>query len=86
LSLYRPLARIADPALDEKYRDSLCVAVLLYLHSRMSSVLAVKPPHLMTDEELEATRWAEHSNICARSGLDAVLSDADAQEALRVIG
>lgn len=63
LPLYRLLGRIADPSLDAKYRDSLCVATLPYLHSRMPSVLIVKPPHLMTDEELEATRRAELEHL-----------------------
>jgi hypothetical protein len=53
------LHRIADPTLDEKYRDFLSVACLAYLHLRMPSVIVVKPPHLMSDAELEATRRAE---------------------------
>ena len=59
LPLYRLLDRIADESLDPKYRDVLSIACLPYLHPRMPSVLVVKPPHLMTDEELEATRRAE---------------------------
>ena len=59
LPLYLLLDRIADESLDPKYRDALSIACLPYLHSRMPSVLVVKPPHLMTDEELEATRRAE---------------------------
>lgn len=53
LPLYRLLDGIADPTLDPKYRDFLCIACLPYLHGRMPSVsLIVKPPHLMTDAEL----------------------------------
>lgn len=62
LPLYRLLDRIADPTLDEKYRDSLCVAVLPYLHARMP-VLVVKPPFLMSDEELEATHRAQLEHL-----------------------
>ena len=63
LPLYRLLDRIADPTLDEKYRDSLCVAVLPYLHARMPTTMVVKPLHLMTDEEFEATRRAEIEHL-----------------------
>ena len=59
LPLYCLLDRIDDPSLDPKYRDVLSIACLPYLHSRMPSVLVVKPPHLMTDEELAETRRAE---------------------------
>ena len=63
LPLYRLLDRIADPTLDEKYRDTLCIAVLPYLHARMPTTMVVKPLHLMTDEELEATRRAEIEHL-----------------------
>ena len=59
LPLYRLLDRMSDTSLDSKYRDFLAIACLPYLHSKMPSVLIVKPPHLMTDEELEQTRRAE---------------------------
>lgn len=70
LPLYRVLDRIADPALDEKYRDTLCVAVLPYLHSRMPATMVIKPLRLMSDEELEQMRQAE-LELCARSSLSA---------------
>lgn len=63
LPLYRLIDRMHDETLDPKYRDFLAIACLPYLHSRMPSVLIVKPPHLMTDEELEATRRAELEHL-----------------------
>jgi hypothetical protein len=59
LPLYRLLDRIADPTLDEKYRDTLCVAILPYMHSRTPTTMIVKPPHLMSDAELQQMREAE---------------------------
>jgi hypothetical protein len=55
LPLYRLLERIADPTRNERYKDTLCVALLPYMHSRMPSVMLVKPPHLMSDQELAET-------------------------------
>lgn len=68
--MYQLLDRIADPALDPKYRDFLCIACLPYLHSRMPSVMLVKPPHLMSDQELAETRrvMLEHRKQTALSG------------------
>jgi hypothetical protein len=59
LPLYRLLDRIADPTLDERYRDTLCVAILPYMHSRMPTTMIVKPLHLMSDAELQQMREAE---------------------------
>jgi hypothetical protein len=71
--LYRLLDRIADPTLDPKYRDFLCIACLPYLHSRMPSVMLVKPPHLMSDQELAETRrvMLEHRKQTALSHVEA---------------
>lgn len=63
LPLYRLLDRIGDPTLDEKYRDTLCVAVLPYLHSRMPATMVIKPLHLMSDEELQQMRQAELEHL-----------------------
>jgi hypothetical protein len=59
LPLYRLLDRIADVDLDAKYRDALCVQVLPFLHSRLTSNLSVKPFFLMSDEELHEVEAAE---------------------------
>jgi hypothetical protein len=62
LPLYRLLDRIADPELDAKYRDLLCIATLPFLHARPRSDLTAKPPHLMTTAELYAVRAAEEEH------------------------
>jgi hypothetical protein len=59
LPLYRLLDRIADPTLDQKYRDTLCVAILPYMHSRLPATMVIKPLHMMTDGELQQMREAE---------------------------
>jgi hypothetical protein len=59
LPLYRLLAQIEDETEDIRYRDALSIACLPYLHPRPVSNLTAKPPHLMSDEELKATRHAE---------------------------
>jgi hypothetical protein len=59
LPLYRLLDRIADPTLDERYRDTLCVAILPYMHCRMPTAMIVKPVHLMSDTELQQMHEAE---------------------------
>jgi hypothetical protein len=59
LPLYRLLARIAGESEDIRYRDALCVQVLPYLHSRLTSNLSVKPAYLMSDEELQEVEAAE---------------------------
>jgi hypothetical protein len=59
LPLYRLLDRIADEALDAKYRDALCVQVLPFMHSRLIPNLSAKPFYLMSDEELREVEAAE---------------------------
>ena len=59
LPLYRLLDRIADPTLDEKYCDTLCVAILPQMHSRMPATMILKPLHLMSDAELQKLREVE---------------------------
>jgi hypothetical protein len=62
LPLYRLLDRIADEALDPKYRDLLCISVLPFLHAKPKSDLTAKPPYLMSTEELHAVRAAEEEH------------------------
>jgi hypothetical protein len=70
LPLYRLLDRIADEALDARYRDALCVQVLPFMHSRLSPNLSAKPPYLMTDTELDETLRAqeEHERQVKKGG------------------
>jgi hypothetical protein len=57
--LYELLARIADPDLDDRYRDMLRIAVMPFVHARPRSDMQVKPLHQCTDDELIAVRDAE---------------------------
>lgn len=59
MPLYQLMRRIADPELDEKYRDMLRIAVLPYCHPRAFTKMAAKPYFMMTDEELIEVRKAE---------------------------
>jgi hypothetical protein len=59
LPLYGLLRRIADPNLDDRYRDMLRIATLPFLHARLRSDMLVKPAYLMSDEELQQVRAAE---------------------------
>jgi hypothetical protein len=51
--LERLLERIADEALDAKYRDMLCIAVLPFVHARPVATLTAKCSFEMTDAELD---------------------------------
>jgi hypothetical protein len=62
LPLYRLLTRIADPTLDERYRDALCIAVLPFLHPKPRSDLVAKAPFQMTDAELQQVLQAEQAH------------------------
>jgi hypothetical protein len=69
LPLYGLLRRIADPNLDDRYRDLLRIHTLPYLHPRMHSSLTAKPFFLMSPEELAQVEQAqlEHERQTARS-------------------
>jgi hypothetical protein len=62
LPLYRLLDRISDDALDPKYKDLLCIAVLPYLHPKPRSDLTAKAPYQMTTEELLQVREAQEKH------------------------
>jgi hypothetical protein len=57
--LYELLARISDPALDDRYRDMLRIAVMPFVHPRPRADMPIKPLHMCTDEELTQLRDAE---------------------------
>ena len=82
LPLYRLLDRIADPELNERYKDTLCVAILPCMHSRMPSFSVIKMPFHMTDDELLETRriLLEHRQQTALGRGPVVESDVEATD------
>jgi hypothetical protein len=52
LPVARLLRRMSDPALDDKYKDTLAIAVAPYCSPRLNALAIVKRPSQWTDDEI----------------------------------
>jgi hypothetical protein len=52
LPVARLLRRMADPTLDDKYKDTLAIAVAPYCSPRLNALAIVKRPSQWSDQEL----------------------------------